>query len=244
MAQKYTKEMIENILKDNNLLLVGNFISVNKKIDCISLDGYKAHIDIRGLMYRGRKPEFFHKNNPYTIYNINNYISINKIQTKLISTKYINNSFKMQWECDCGEIFELGWNAFLQGKTYCDKCGHNKRYDEERKLFDINEIRNKFNKRGYRLESTEFINKTSKLNYICLKHKDKGVLSISYSEFEDGQGCIHCAHEVLGKSKRKSEIELQKLTESKGFIYYGYEYKNNTALLNICVLIMNLKACK
>lgn len=41
----------------------------------------------------------------------------------------------------------------------------------------------------------EYKGVTQKLQYICKKHKDKGILEISYSKLMNGRGCTHCGRE-------------------------------------------------
>lgn len=59
------------------------------------------------------------------------------------------------------------------------------------------EVLKAFEERGYTLLTTkeEYQGVTQKLQYICNKHKDKGVLTISYSKLMNGRGCTYCGRE-------------------------------------------------
>lgn len=91
-------------------------------------------------------------------------------------------------------------------------------------------VKNEFEKRGYVLLSKEYINTTEKLEYICLKHQDKGSQFISFSKFHSNhQGCYYCGREKTAKSKRKkfNKDHDRKLCESKGFEYIDTYRKNH-----------------
>jgi very-short-patch-repair endonuclease len=62
-----------------------------------------------------------------------------------------------------------------------------------------------FKERGYTLLTTkeEYKGVTQKLRYICNKHKDKGVLEITYSKFMQGRGCVYCGRERTVNSRTK-----------------------------------------
>ena len=228
MGKKYTQSMIVEKLKPFGYTLLNEFSSVNKKVEIVSNDGYKYFTALRDLLYSGKVPIAFHKSNPHTIENIQNYININEINCKILSVEYTNNSSNMKWECSCGETFEATWNKFSQGKTTCNKCGIQKTIDARLIKRDINDISKEFKDRGYELITSEYKNTKQKLEYICYKHKEKGSSKVTYTEFKNGTGCIHCARELIGKNKRINEEELIQLTESKGFIYCGNKYINGS----------------
>jgi len=46
-----------------------------------------------------------------------------------------------------------------------------------------------FEARNYILVSTKYINNSTKLQYICPKHEDKGIQEITFANFTKGRGC-------------------------------------------------------
>lgn len=102
------------------------------------------------------------------------------------------------------------------------------------------EVRKEFEDKGYILISTEsdYKNVNSKLQYVCKKHKDKG---IQYTDFthlhHHGKGCKYCGREKSGLSRRV-EInyeEHKKLAESKGFTYITTRRDNGKQVIDfIC----------
>lgn len=63
--------------------------------------------------------------------------------------------------------------------------------------YTYEEVLKAFQERDYTLltPKDEYIGVTQKLKYICNKHKDKGILEISYSKLMNGRGCTYCGRE-------------------------------------------------
>ena len=63
--------------------------------------------------------------------------------------------------------------------------------------YTYEEVLKSFEERNYILltPKEEYNGVTQKLKYICSKHKDKGVLEISYSKLMYGRGCTYCGRE-------------------------------------------------
>lgn len=97
----------------------------------------------------------------------------------------------------------------------------------------IKNIKEEFKERGYELLSSHDFNSVAeKLEYICLKHKGNGVLTIRYSDFTRGKGCKYCGIEKVSMCRHIDENKLKTLTEEKGFIYCGVFYKNEKSHIN------------
>lgn len=129
----FKQRLDKNIVKEKFNSVGLKIIDINQyegnrsKIECYDEDNYKylcKHVDLSCNKF----PLKFSVNNPYTIYNINNFININNIQLKLISKKYINSYSLLKWECfNCGEIFEKSWedirnNINRNRKLFCQNC--------------------------------------------------------------------------------------------------------------------------
>lgn len=92
------------------------------KINCIDDFGYKYYINLETILNYSLIDKMS-KYNPYTIDNINNYIRLNKIKSKLISNEYINTDSKLQFECACGKRFFVSLHHFMSAEQhYCKKC--------------------------------------------------------------------------------------------------------------------------
>lgn len=231
-------EEVKELIKNKPYTMIDKtFTRFSDGFSAITDDGYYILVN-RNNVYKNSIPEIFHKNNPYTPKNINHYLQLNKIETKLISKQYNGNNKKLIWRCGCGNQFERTWNGILQGAFLCKDCSSVEKYKTQKKQeFDL--IKEYFKSKNYQLLSTEYIDSHTKLEYICNFHKDKGIQKISWSHCKNrNAGCRYCAAEKNGLLHRTSEEEIKNLTESKGFIYDHVEYSatdNNKTLIHyIC----------
>ena len=222
--KSYTMDEVKEMICDRPYTMIDEtFTNLSNGFMAITDDGYYVIINKTNI-YKNSIPEKFHKNNPYTIRNINHYININNIQTKLLSTEYVSNNSKLIWRCSCGKEFEKSWNSFLQGSIICKDCANIEKY-RECKEKEFEDVKQYFIDKNYQLLSQEYINCYEKLEYICNRHKDKGIQEITWASCKHkNAGCKYCAHEKLGISRRIPELEIKQITESKGFIYDHVEY--------------------
>lgn len=89
-------------------------------------------------------------------------------------------------------------------------------------------VKGQFEKEGWILESTEYVNSKQKLDYICPNwHKH----SITWSKWQQGQRCLYCYYDSV-----KPTIEfIRSEFEKEGFIFLTTEYINKTQKLGyIC----------
>lgn len=90
-------------------------------------------------------------------------------------------------------------------------------------------VYNEFKSKGYELISDKYIVLSQKLDYICNKHREKGIQNISFYDLHiRDRGCPYCGREKAAK-KRMKEIdkdEHKQICESKGFIYIDSERIN------------------
>lgn len=97
--------------------------------------------------------------------------------------------------------------------------------------YTIDIVKKKFEERGYELLSNKYINNRQKLEYYCLKHKDKGILTITLANFVKGEGCPYCANRI----KKTQEEYAEELKKKKPTIICIDEYKNlKTKILHKC----------
>ena len=92
-------------------------------------------------------------------------------------------------------------------------------------------VKKEFNERGYELISTEYVKNSEKLQYICPKHRNRGILEITFANFTRGKGCPYCAHRV----RKTQEDYVLELSQKKPNIEVLGEYKNlKTKILHRC----------
>lgn len=219
---------INNKLDIFGLKMNSNYTSKNEKYEFEDNDGYKFSFTLKYVLNSSGNFERFSKRNPYTIYNIRNYISKNNIKSKLLSNTYINNTSLLLWECKCGENFECSWNDFLQGRHICTKCA---RSISRKDICNTktNELKNKMKSKNLTLLS-EYIKNDSPVYFICDIHPEEGKQETTWTKFiQKNVGCKICGKERHSKSRRIPESELIELTESKGFEYNGFYMDNETS---------------
>ena len=93
------------------------------------------------------------------------------------------------------------------------------------KIYTYDDVKREFEERGYELLSTEYHRDCfEKLDYICPKHRDKGIQQIDFTHLHSHkQGCYYCGRERTEASRRTSleDYNGRELAESKGFEYVG-----------------------
>ena len=90
------------------------------------------------------------------------------------------------------------------------------------KIYTYDNVKHEFEERGYELLSMEYHNCFEKLDYVCLKHKDKGIQQIDFTHLHNHKhGCYYCGRERTEASRRTllRDYNGQELAESKGFEY-------------------------
>ena len=91
-----------------------------------------------------------------------------------------------------------------------------------RRKVDYDLVKMEFDERGYELLTTEYHNNTQKLQYICPKHRDKGVQETTFANFTKGKGCPYCAK----RKRRTTEEYIEDLAKAKPNIEVIGEYIN------------------
>ena len=155
----------------------------------------------------------------------------------LLEPKYINSKTKMKYKCNCGNISEIIWNDFQQGRR-CYNC-RNKKITEKRKL-SYKYVYNYFKDQGCELLEKEYKNSHTKMEYKC----DCGNISkIRFKDFKRGNRCKQCYLENnkgsnsgrWNPNKKELEINLKiRIRKSKKWIIKNmkddpnyYNYLNN-----------------
>lgn len=228
MVKTYDKNYLKTVLENIGLIIIGEIKTSNDKVLCKTQDGYLVYAIPSGIIRRNDKPSIFSKHNPHTIHNIKLWLKNNNIETmELLSETYENAHSKLKWLCkNCGKEFEMSWDSALGGKRYCNFCAKSKRFDGY-KDYTL-EISNECNKRGYKLLTSYIHRCFDDFEYICNKHKDKGIQHSCYDRFINcGQGCRYCGIESRGYLHRMQEDKIKELVESKGLIYHGVNYDND-----------------
>ncbi|MBI0580546.1 hypothetical protein IEC97_24680 [Neobacillus cucumis] len=111
---------------------------------------------------------------------------------ELLEKEYVSTRVKMSFRCPIHPNDEQSttFDNFIRGKTGCNCCSGKKH--------SIDEVKLEFEKRGYQLLETRYINSLTKLRYRCLKHPDK-INMMEFYALLNGNGCPHCYNEKKSK---------------------------------------------
>ena len=108
----------------------------------------------------------------------------------LLTEKYINSGQKLDYICPEGHRHSVRWGDWQQGV----RCPH--RYGLAKLTFDF--VRLEFEKRGYILLSTEYINARSNLKFRCGRGH---IGEMTWGNFNNGCICLQCSRENNAGSK-------------------------------------------
>lgn len=106
---------------------------------------------------------------------------------------------------------------------------------EKINLIDKN-LKNDFMELDYEIVSEFIFKGVEKIEYICNKHKDKGILKIQYYKFKKGQRCRFCGYEKIAALNRFSIEKVREIFEEKNCILITDYYENQKTILEyICL---------
>lgn len=96
-------------------------------------------------------------------------------------------------------------------------------------------IKNEFEKKNYTLVSDTYINNKTPMEYICNKHKNRGIQKITYNGLRQGQECIYCTYESGKHVNKIPEDIIKEKVEERGYIYKGLKYVDGASIVDfIC----------
>lgn len=216
-------------------------MSLHTKIGLIKIDEIEnKYMDTEGYLYslttgnmkvinrRNSSPARFFRNNPYTLDNIKLFISIYSPDIKVLSDVFDTAKSAYRFECSHHGLFEKSWNEIKNGQ-YCPKCGILN--SAEVRKNNIEDVRDAFKLRSYHLVSEVYHTNDTPLEYICSKHKDKGIQFLTWGNFIGDKGCYHCGREQMAlkqtKSHEKFDEELYLLHGDKYSIKSNYTKSDN-----------------
>ena len=226
MGKKYTYDGLKERSDKLDLEIV-KFNEVGKSVlkdkdgylYFMSSDNLKVTIRRKGVLAR------YFSHNPFTRYNIINYLKINNTNINLVTSnlKGVTAIEDITFNCPIHGEFQHSWNNTKNGQ-YCITCGRIKGIDVRRNNYE--DIKQGFEKEGYIFISTEYINNLKPLEYMCPRHKDEGIQKMSWGDFIMGQRCLYCTKEntlrIMTKSQEQFEKEVREVHGNKFKILTPY----------------------
>lgn len=168
----------------------------------------------------------------------------------------VSSDIKIKVQCDyCGKVIDKQYKKYFKtkedefcNKDACNDCSSLKASDvllskygvtsiyyiegvkdkiiKSRRKYNIYDIKNEFQSRGFILLSESYVNTDEKLDYICLKHKDRGIQSITYGNFLAGKGCWDCGNEKISDALRFDYDYVKEIFINKNCTLISKEYIN------------------
>ena len=181
--------------------ILGAYNGKHKKCTLLDKEGYLYYTS-HNILFYNKHPYRYSIFNPYTIYNINNCIKINKLPVKLISDEFLGGDKALEWECECGNhFFEKPCNVLLKNgnknnnkRLRCKLCTKSQSNISKKTEDYLNELNIKY-KKEFRFSD-------------C---KDKSQLPFDYAIFNDN-------NELIG---------LIEVDGQQHFYSYGFKFDKN-----------------
>jgi len=216
VAKKLTYEFVkESFEKEGYELLSKEYISAHHKLKYRCPEGYE-HTITWAMWQQGQRYPYRGEANKITIEIIKK--SMIKENYKLLTTNYINRDQKLDCICPHKNIYRTTWAYWKNGR----RCSCSTKY---RNRYSIDDVKEVFNKKGYKLLSTEYKGNKQKLDYICDKgHSGK----VSFSNLLKGVGCPQCANNV-----KKDINYVRENIEYNDYKLISDEYVNSKIKLHL-----------
>lgn len=126
-------------------------------------------------------------------------------------------------------------NIFLHGMTFTPQFKEARIKTSELRRMDYSAVQLAFEKKGYRLISTYYKNAQQKLQFICSKHENRGILEITYHDIQRDHGCKHCKFDKLSDLFSLDYEFVKNKFEERGYKLVNAEYVNSDQILKyIC----------
>lgn len=167
-----------------------------------------------------------------------------KLGMTLLEDTYVDSVTKMKYTCDVHPelgILYTNMQSIVQKQKSCTKCRYGKLSKTCRDSVDFDAIRKEFEEKDLILISTEYHTAHTPLEYICNKHKDYGIQTVSYSNFKKQPfTCRLCSSEHLSKVKTLSNDDfIQRVNETHPYITIHSKYGGKNSIMNCSCNICN-----
>lgn len=123
-SKKQMNPKYEELLNYHKLRPIQEYKNSSDTIYCLNKNGYYLFLTTYNLSKESKNYEdsIFSYKNKFIIENIKNYIRLNNIDIKLLSTE-INKDKKIELKCKCGSKFITDLYTFIGLKKYlCNRC--------------------------------------------------------------------------------------------------------------------------
>lgn len=161
MPEKYSYNEVKKIFENKGYSLLEKEYFNNRTRMKVEKDGYLGYITLDSFN-SGKSFSICSKSNPYSIQNIQHYLSINNTGARILTDEYKSNSSKLKLQCECGNVFYRNWSD-LCATTYakCKECTIKERVSKRKA--NNQDIIKEFNQQGYQILSMDYKNIDSRI---------------------------------------------------------------------------------
>jgi len=231
LSRRYTIEYIKKFFEDNSCVLLSEAYKDNRaNLDYVCSCGEISKITFYNFKQGGRCKKCG-GTGKLTFKYVQQYFDHHNC--KLLEKEYINAHVKMKYKCCCGDISQINFNHFKQGKR-CKKCGIGKISGENNWNYNPNLTDEEREKNRTRLHGVSSINWRKKVyvkdDYTCYicgarggklnAHHIESYSTNKKLRFNISNGaslCVKCHkkfHKIYGK-KNNSKDQLNKLLKAE-----------------------------
>jgi hypothetical protein len=194
-TKKYTYEYIKEYIKSLGYsLLSKEYINNSTKLTIKDYENYIYTISFANLL-KGRKPQRFHISNDYSIYNLNNWIKINKSEYDLLSDKYTDSSAYITLRDKAGYYYYIITRNFIYNSNQPTKFHKTNPYT----IYNIKLWCN-INSKNFELISNDYAESHKNLTWKCNNTNCKETFSKTWADISQNQGCPFCLGQQVGIS--------------------------------------------
>lgn len=234
-------EEVQKIISDNGLIWInGEYKSSSKRtITCLDNDGYKHLVCIVHLK-NGFPPRFVDKVNPYTLENINLWLSR---QEKLNGHKCISDKYEHSMKQLLDFVTPEGYK-YQNTWTQCQQCQAVGVFEKKNPYVIYNiKLWLELNKPNLLLVSEEYISTKSKMKFKCVCGRD---IYKSFNTIQDmsSNGCncrINSERYEKHYDISKYEVDKEKFINIKANVYIIKCYNDNEIFYKIGITTRMLK---
>jgi len=209
----------------------------SEKIELIDDSGYKYYYkksDLKDIKKNNGILRPFTPKNHFALENIKLWLKNNRKNYKLLSTDFNSSADKLKFKCDKNHIFYMRFNNMKFLNQRCPFCMGNAK-------FTLEDAEYYFDKKNFKLLATEYKNLTTKMPYICNKHKEIGIqYATLYSVKKNQLICSECVNEnkkkLYTKTQERFENEVFKIVKNEYTVLGRYKNTHTKILIrhNAC----------
>lgn len=219
-------EIKEQLSSLNYSIIENTYDPRTYKFNCKCPKGHITNVFYYGFIKNKNKcglcPQIVEKSNKIDIEFLKN--EFKKFNCDLLSNVYSGYDVPLEYICPKNHLTKMSYHTWKRNQYKCKECGKEEAGNKQKLSYDY--IKSKFEERKYKLLSTEYKNKKTKLEFEC-PNNHKGTISFD-SFYYANSICVECAG-----SKKHTIDSIKKILKKDNFELISTEYKDNKEKLQM-----------